>query len=111
MIRPHSVVTGTEAEARPVGRCAADMTDDLPQPAQVLQLIEVEYAIPLAQRVYCPHKDCSAMIMKSAAVCPGRATSQCPQCKRGFCLDCMFPNGHQASRCCEKGLVVRYPFC
>ena len=61
---------------------------------QVLQNVEVEFAIPQSHRLYCPHKECSAVLMKAEPACPG-VPAQCPQCKRCFCAECLFPASHQ----------------
>ena len=61
---------------------------------QVLQNVEVEFAIPQSHRLYCPHKECSAVLMKAEPACP-RVPAQCPQCKRCFCAECLFPAPHQ----------------
>ena len=80
---------------------------------QVLQNVEVEFAIPQSQRLYCPHKECSAVLMKAEPACPG-VPAQCPQCKRCFCADCLFPASHQVrvlTAVLSLLLLRKLPYC
>ena len=59
--------------------------------------MSVEHGVVPAQRVYCPHKDCSALLIRpgpreEAAL---RGPSECPSCHRGFCLCCHSPGWHK----------------
>lgn len=85
--------------------CHAVHALDVPHAAcmQAFERMEVEAAIPLAQRVYCPHKDCSALLLRPEAgaeddggpeaASEGPAT--CPACSRAFCPRCNLPGWHK----------------
>ena len=74
--------------------------------------LSVEHSVDAAQRVYCPHKDCSVTLIRPAApegreeeeeaVCSG--PSECPSCHRPFCLHCLSPGWHEVRG--QKGCRV-----
>jgi hypothetical protein len=58
--------------------------------------LEVESAIHPSQRMYCPHKDCSTLVMRpddEEEQCGG--ASVCPACERTLCANCYIPDGHE----------------
>jgi len=71
---------------------------------EVLAQRQIEAAIPETERIYCPFRDCSALLMKSAtdsekpsssAHPPPTAASsfcvECEVCHRAFCEVCVVP--------------------
>ena len=64
--------------------------------AQLLRQLEVEHAIAPSQRLYCPYKDCSALLMKAEdAEEFEEGAVLCPACKRSFCPNCVACGWHQ----------------
>ncbi|KAG1669195.1 hypothetical protein FOA52_001446 [Chlamydomonas sp. UWO 241] len=59
--------------------------------------LEVESSIPPSKRIYCPHKDCSTLLMKPAKKSAGRTT--CPVCERTLCCKCLIPGWHEDFSC------------
>ncbi|KAF3439744.1 hypothetical protein FNV43_RR18022 [Rhamnella rubrinervis] len=63
-----------------------------------------EAAIPESDKFYCPFEDCSALLIlnegKLEAVKESSSSSECPNCKRMFCLRCKVP-WHDSVTCDE----------
>jgi hypothetical protein len=80
--------------------------------AQVYHALEAEQLIELERRVYCPYKDCSAMLerpeqqqqQQGQAAEGQEAPFECPVCNRSFCVSCGIAGWHTVS----LTLVVRH---
>ena len=81
---------------------------------QVLRELEVQHAIGAADSLYCPHKDCSALLVKPEEDVSDEP-SECPECGRVFCATCKIPGWHKVGRregprgicCVVDGLICR----
>ncbi len=79
---------------------------------QLFAQLQVEHAIPAAERLFCPHPSCSAMLSRCRTSVPAsRATRSsagaslpssssetavtCPMCNRDFCASCLIPGWHK----------------
>lgn len=69
---------------------------------EVLTRRQIEAAIPETERMYCPFRDCSALLIKptflvdipSSSAHPHPTASDCVECEachRAFCLECAVP--------------------
>ncbi|KAG0559880.1 hypothetical protein KC19_10G136400 [Ceratodon purpureus] len=78
---------------------------------EVLTRRQIEAAIPEAERMYCPFRDCSALLFKpishmdkpSSSAHPHPTASGCVECEachRAFCLECAVP-WHSDMSCAE----------
>lgn len=75
---------------------------------QLYHALEAEQLIELERRVYCPNKDCSAMLeqpeqQEGQAAEGQEAPFECPVCHRSFCVSCGITGWHKVSRhgwCC-----------
>ncbi|XP_047942575.1 E3 ubiquitin-protein ligase RSL1-like [Salvia hispanica] len=56
-----------------------------------------EAAIGVGQRVYCPYKDCSALLVDDGS--GGIALAECPFCNRLFCASCNVAPSHTGMDC------------
>jgi hypothetical protein len=66
---------------------------------QVYHALEAEQLIELERRVYCPYKDCSAMLEQpeqqgDQAADGQEAPFECPVCHRSFCVSCGIAGWH-----------------
>ncbi|XP_015888926.2 uncharacterized protein LOC107423805 isoform X2 [Ziziphus jujuba] len=57
-----------------------------------------EGAIPEYEKFYCPHRDCSALLIDDGKKITGQW--ECPHCKRMFCVQCKVP-WHDSITCEE----------
>jgi hypothetical protein len=78
---------------------------------EVLTRRQIEAAIPETERLYCPFRDCSALLIKpispmerpSSSAHPHPTVSSCVECEachRAFCLECAVP-WHADMSCAE----------
>lgn len=74
---------------------------------EVLTRRQIEAAIPETERLYCPFRDCSALLMKPASIDYGKPSTsaithaideswsfscvECEACHRAFCVECAVP--------------------
>jgi hypothetical protein len=70
--------------------------------------LEVESAIHPQQRIYCPHKDCSALLLMpdEKELCVG--ASVCPECQRLLCANCLIPGWHEVRASCEAPFRLKH---
>lgn len=63
----------------------------------ILARRQVEAAFPAREILYCPFKECSALLIKptseeaSASAIPPTTCVECESCHRAFCVECMVP--------------------
>eukprot|EP00798_Chlamydomonas_sp_ICE-L_P030809 gene30809-35839_t len=63
---------------------------------KALREAELRSAIDPSQRLYCPHKKCSALLMRSEDD-QRDSPSECPKCYRLFCPTCLVPGWHKVT--------------
>ncbi|KAG0615771.1 hypothetical protein M758_5G065800 [Ceratodon purpureus] len=72
---------------------------------EILNIRQVEAAIPISQRVYCPFEDCSSFIpiLKPELSSSARDTFvECYSCHRGICVDCNVPWEKECEICADS---------
>eukprot|EP00955_Chlamydomonas_euryale_P101849 365377-Chlamydomonas_euryale.AAC.24 len=55
--------------------------------------LDVESAIHPSERVYCPFKDCSALLLRPE--CKAEGPTLCPECERTLCAKCHITGWHE----------------
>ncbi|KAG1669189.1 hypothetical protein FOA52_001440 [Chlamydomonas sp. UWO 241] len=72
----------------------------LDSPAQLERFtrLEVESAIHPSERLYCPHKNCSTLLMTPAKKSLAGQTT-CPACKQTIYANCLIPGWHEGFSC------------
>lgn len=84
-------------------RWAVDMAlEGMDNEAMAYCQMEVESTIDFKDRIYCPHKDCSALLIRKEdgdkeAVGP----EICPYCTKAFCPRCRIAGWHQGFTCSD----------
>ncbi|GLC42596.1 hypothetical protein PLESTB_001117400 [Pleodorina starrii] len=71
-----------------------------PKELQAFGVLEVEQTIDQSMRIYCPHKSCSALLVRpDPEDMPKDTPISCPACSRMFCVNCLIPGWHHGYTC------------
>ncbi|WVZ92638.1 hypothetical protein U9M48_038687 [Paspalum notatum var. saurae] len=94
----------------PEGRCGGVLDPELCQGILPREVFErwgaalCESMLLGAKRVYCPYRDCSAvMLVDDGDDAADVAKSECPSCRRIFCARCAVAPWHAGVTCAEYG--------
>ncbi|KAG1669196.1 hypothetical protein FOA52_001447 [Chlamydomonas sp. UWO 241] len=71
---------------------------DMPAHMERYTRLEVESSIHPSQRLYCPHKDCSTLLLRPEEGEP-EGPMVCPACERTLCASCLIPGWHEGFSC------------